>query len=81
MDENWSVPEIAAPVTNYLENYWPCASALSAVNAIGTQLYDLINSILTRWRSTIEMDAVAESGRDPASQLSFMTGKIRISGY
>ena len=35
--------------SNYLEGYWPCASGLSAVNAIGTQLRDPINSGLTRW--------------------------------
>ena len=51
--KSWSmvIPEKAAPVySNYLEDYWPCASGLSAVNAIGTQLQDLINSGLTRWR-------------------------------
>ena len=37
---------------NYLENYWPYAGGLSAVNAIGTQLRDAINSGLTRWRMT-----------------------------
>ena len=25
---------------NYLENYWPCAGGLPAVNTIGTQLRD-----------------------------------------
>ena len=35
--------------SNYLEDYWPCANGLSAVNAIGTQLRDPINSGLTRW--------------------------------
>ena len=36
---------------NYLEDYWPCAGGLSpAVNAIGTQLRDPINSGLARWR-------------------------------
>ena len=39
--------EAEAPFTNYLEDYWPCAGGLSAVNAIGTQLRDLINSGLT----------------------------------
>ena len=33
---------------NYLEDYWPCAGGLSAVNAIGTQLRDPINSGLGR---------------------------------
>ena len=37
--------------TNYLEVYWPCPGGLSAVNAIGTQLRDPINSGLTRWHS------------------------------
>ena len=43
----------ATPVWNYLEVYWPCAGGLSAVNAIGTQLRDPINSGLTRWRMVI----------------------------
>ena len=38
---------------NYLEDYWPCAGGLSAVNAIGTQLCDPINSRLTRWRMAV----------------------------
>ena len=38
---------------NYLEVYWPCAGGLSAVNAIGTQLRDPINSGLTRWRMAV----------------------------
>ena len=43
-------PAKAALVRNYLEVYWPCAGGLSAVNAIGTQLRDPINSGLTQWR-------------------------------
>ena len=37
--------------SNYLEDYyfWPCASGLSALNVINTQLRDLINSGLTGW--------------------------------
>ena len=46
-------PAKAAPVWNYLEVYWPCAGGLSAVNAIGTQLRDPINSGLTRWRMAV----------------------------
>ena len=38
---------------NYLEGHWPCAGGLSAVNAIGTQLRDPINSGLTRWRMAV----------------------------
>ena len=38
---------------NYPEVYWPCASGLSAVNAIGMQLHDPINSGLTRWRMAV----------------------------
>ena len=37
----------------YLEVYWPCAGGLSAVNAIGTQLRDPIDSGLTRWRMAV----------------------------
>ena len=39
--------------THCLEDYWPCATGFSTVNAIGTQLRDLRNSRLTRWRLTI----------------------------
>ena len=53
---------------NYLENYWPCAGGLSAMNDIGTQLRDLINSELARWRMHgvlhKKMDAAAEIGRN-----------------
>ena len=60
--------EKATLVRNYLEVYWPCAEGLSAVNAIGTQLRDPINSRLTQWRLAvlnIIMDAAAEIGRNP----------------
>ena len=39
--------------TNYLEDYWPFAGGLSAVNAIRTQLRDPINSGLARWRMAV----------------------------
>ena len=51
-----------------LENFRPYASGLSAVDAIGTQLSELMNSGLTRWRLTVNVDAVAESGRNPVSE-------------
>ena len=38
---------------NYLEVYWPFAGGLLAVNAIGTQMRDPINSGLTRWRVAV----------------------------
>ena len=67
---NWSMVTCkkATLARNYLEVYWPCAGGLSAVNAIGTQLRDLINSRLTRWCLAvlnIIMDAAAEIGRNP----------------
>ena len=43
----------AALVRSYLEVYWLYAGGLSAVNAIGTQLHDPINSGLTRWRMAV----------------------------
>ena len=58
----------ATLVRNYLEVYWPCGGGLSAVNAIGTQLRNPINSGLTQWRLAvfnIIMDAAAEIGRNP----------------
>ena len=57
----------------YLEVYWPYAGGLSAVNAIGTQLRDSINSGLTRWRMAVlnkQMDAAAERGRNPVRKKS-----------
>ena len=53
---------------NNFEVYRPCVGGLSAVNAIGTQLRDPINSGLTQWRLAvlnITMDAAAEIGRNP----------------
>ena len=42
------------PVTGtILEDFWPCAGGLSAVNAFGTQMRDLINSELARLRLTV----------------------------
>ena len=38
------------------------------MNAIGTQLGDLMNSVLTRSRLIVYVDAVAESGRNPAQK-------------
>ena len=46
-------PAKAEPVWNYPEAYWPCACGLSAVNAIGTQLHDPMNSGLTRGRMAV----------------------------
>ena len=56
--------------SNYLEDYWPFAGALSAMNAIGTQLRDPIDSGPTRWRWTmyVDYDAATESGRNPVSK-------------
>ena len=60
-----------ALVRNYLEVFWPYAGELSAVNTIGTQLRDPMNSGLTRWRMAVlnkNMDATAELGRNPVSK-------------
>ena len=50
----------AAPVRywNYLEDYWPCAGGLSAVNVIRTQLRDPINSRPTRWRMAVKINTL-----------------------
>ena len=43
---NWSmvIPEKEAPVLGTtVEDYWPCPGGLSAVNAIGTQMRDLVS--------------------------------------
>ena len=56
---NWSMVKSAkaAPFYwNYLENYWPCAGGLSAMNAIDMQLRDPINSGLTRWRMAVKIN-------------------------
>ena len=36
-----------------LEDFWPSADGLSAVNVIGTKLRDPINTGLTRWRMVV----------------------------
>ena len=58
---------------NYLESYWPCASEISAVNAIGTQLElrDLINSGMKPMADgglNKEIAAASEIGRNTASR-------------
>ena len=42
---NWSMVTCQGSTHywNYLEDYWPCAGGLLAVNAIGPQLRDPIN--------------------------------------
>ena len=65
--KTWSMgkkPEEAASVTRIcLEEYWSCASGLSAVNTIGAQLRDPINylGIDPMAVDGICVDAVAES--------------------
>ena len=46
-------PAKATPIWKYFEVYWPCAGGLLAVNVIGTQLRDPINSGLMRWRMEV----------------------------
>ena len=55
---NWSMVTCKGSTCywNYLEYYWPCAGGLSAMNAIGTQLRDPINSGLTRWRMAVSIN-------------------------
>ena len=49
--------------SNYLQDYWPCAGILTAVNAIGTQVRNPINSGLNQWRLTAKyVGAVLKSG-------------------
>ena len=59
----------AALVQIYLEVYWPSAGGLSDVDAIGTQLCNLMNSGLTRRRMAVypnkNFDAAEELGRNP----------------
>ena len=63
---------------NCFEDYWPWASGPSAVNATGTQLPDLINSGLARWRMVVlinkQLDAAAESVRNPMSKHQIQPG-------
>ena len=67
---------------NYFEVYCPCAGGLSAVNAIGTQMCDPINSGLIRWRMAVlnkQKDAAAEVGRNTRFSLS-MYGDEQADG-
>ena len=52
---NWSMVTCQGSTRcwNYLEGNWPCASGLSAVNDIDTQLRDPINSGLALWRMSV----------------------------
>ena len=64
IDWSMGLPEQEAPVYRAtFENCWPCAGRFSVANAIGTQLRGLINSALARWRMTVLMETVAESGK------------------
>ena len=45
-----------AAVWNYLEVYWPRVGGLSAMNVIGTQSRDSIDSGLTRWRMAVSIN-------------------------
>ena len=71
VDWPMGLPESAAFVTRANPgDYWPCAGGLSAVNDIGTQIRDVINSGLTRRRfmvaktgGTSLSSSIAESGR------------------
>ena len=70
---NWSLMTCQGSTCywNYFKVYWPCSGGLSAVNAIGTQLRDPINSGLARWRMVVLnklMDAAAELGRNIVSK-------------
>ena len=49
-------------------DYWPYAVALSAMNAFGTQLRDLINSGHPMAVDGIFVNVAAESVRNPASK-------------
>ena len=54
-----------------IHTYWPCGGGLSAMNAIGTQLHDPINTGLTRWRMAVlnkYMHAAAELETNPVSK-------------
>ena len=65
-----------------IEVYWPCAGGLSAVNAIGAQLRDPINSGLTQWRLTvlnIIMDAAAEVGKNPVCKHQIQPVSMEMS--
>ena len=55
--------------SNYIEDYWPCAGGISAVNATGTQMRDPIHLGLIRWRMTVkvETEAPQESGGKKSS--------------
>ena len=57
---------------NYLEDYWPCAGGLSAVNAIGTQFAspDTLETDLMAYSGlNKKMDAAAEIGRNSVSEV------------
>ena len=68
---------------NYLEVYWPGAGVVLAVNAIGTQLRDPINSGLTRWCTVCIVTHIARVWinrvRLPMLRVVSSTGKMNIS--
>ena len=80
---NWSMVTCQGSTRycNYLEDYWPCAGGLSAVNAIGTQLRDPINSGLTRWRMAVTINEWAPPRKAGGTSTEFsMSNESRQAG-
>ena len=48
-------------------DYWHCATGFSAMNAIGTQVRDPINSGLTRWRMAVSINGRSQGNREESS--------------
>ena len=70
----WRYLKNSTRYSNDVEDYWPCTSGLSAVNAIGTQLRDPTNSGLTRWRLSVKMDAVEQTKwEEPREKAPFLS--------
>ena len=63
----WGYLNRSTRYSTYLEDRWPCAGGLSAVNAFGTQLRDPTELETDPMAvDGIDVDAVvAENGRDP----------------
>ena len=67
---------------NYLQDYWPSADGLSAVNVIGTKLRDPMNSGLSRWRMAVIFDRFLSISTNNITPLIDMAVEGRIlAGY
>ena len=76
VNRSMMILEKATPVWNYLEDYWSCAGGLSAVNAVGTQLRDLIvdSGPINKWTPLLKSVGITSFNLSVAYDQANMRG-------